>query len=146
MGAGHVKALRYTVPGQPVSTNQGYRGLVVGRQARLALNQEGRAYKELLLWHGWKAWKAAGRPQPLQQAQVALALVFPTLGSDVDGPVKFLLDSLQAAKLVVNDTRIRRVVLEKLDPDGQPRVEIAVGPLSEERCPHCGCACGGVRL
>jgi Holliday junction resolvase RusA-like endonuclease len=135
--------IRYTVPGQPVSTNHGYSGTQGGR---LKLNTKGKSYKETLAWSAFAAWQKARRPEPLEQAAVALGLSFNTLGSDIDGPVKFILDSLQVAKLVVNDTRIRRLVLDKLDPDGKPRVEVAVGPFVQERCPHCGCACGGVRL
>jgi hypothetical protein len=143
-----VTVLRYTVPGAPVSTNQGYRGAVIktrhGMQHRLVLKPEGKAFKDWLQACARVAWMKAGRPSALERAQVVARLVFPTLGSDIDGPVKFLLDSLQAAGLVVNDTRIRRLVLEKMDPDGSPRIEVAVGPTGG-CCPTCGCTCGGLR-
>lgn len=137
--------IRYTVQGAPVSTNQGYRGAVVGSQHRLVLNQEGKDYKAWLHLHARRAWARAGRPYPLEAAAVAVRFIFPTMGSDIDGPLKFVLDSLQAGELVVNDTRIRRVVLEKAEPDGRPRVELAVGPMTREVCPTCGCTCGGLR-
>lgn len=137
--------VRFVVPGAPVSTNQGYSPACWGKRVGFRLNSDGQEFKARLLNAARRAWMDAGQPDPLPQAQVSARIFFPTRGSDLDGPCKFLLDCLAPAGLIVNDNRIRRVVLEKPAPDGDPRVEIAVGPLAA-RCPHCGCSCGGLQV
>lgn len=138
------EVIRYTIPGVPVSTNHGYSPARWGKRIGLRLNDRGEEFKARLLAAARAALMAAGHPDPLEQAQVAARIYFPTRGSDIDGPVKFLLDSLQASRVLLNDNRVRRLVLEKPDPDGDPRIELAVGNLGE-RCPHCGCCCGSVK-
>lgn len=139
-----VEPIRFVVPGAPVSTNQGYSPARWGKAVGFRLNDRGADFKERLLAAARRAWMEAGQPDPLPQAMVAARIFFPTRGNDIDGPLKFLLDCLQPAGLIVNDNRVRRVVLEKPAPDGEPRIEMAVGPVGG-RCPSCGCCCGGVR-
>jgi hypothetical protein len=117
--------LCYTVPGAPVSTNHGYKPARWGNRHGMVLTPEGEAYKGLLLFYARKAWMRAGRPC-LESADVTVRFVFKTRRSDADGPVKFVLDSLQAAGFVKNDSRVRRITVEKLEPDGKPRTEIEV--------------------
>lgn len=141
--------LRFTVPGKPVSTNQGY--LHVTRRGRSIsmLTPEAVSYKALLAAHARRAHRAAGAPPVIEQgAVVGVRFTFPTLGSDLDGPAKFVLDAVAGgsrghpgAGLVVNDTRVRRLVVEKADPDGLPRTVVAVATQDEPGCPNCGCLC-----
>jgi hypothetical protein len=148
-----VTVLRFTVPGQPVSTNQGYR-TVTGRGGRpiLKLSDEAGFYKAMLVNAARKAHRLAGSPPAIQEdAIVAVRFFFPTLGSDLDGPGKFVLDSVASgsrghpgARLVVNDTRVRQLIIEKADPDGQPRTVVAVASADEDGCPHCGCLCSSL--
>jgi hypothetical protein len=148
-----VTVVRFTVPGKPVSTNQGYR-TVTGRGGRpiLKLSDEAGFYKAQLVNAARKAHRLAGAPPALEEdAVVAVRFVFPTLGSDIDGSVKFVLDSVASgsrghpgACLVLNDTRVRQLIVEKADPDGKPRTVVAVASADEDGCPTCGCLCGSL--
>lgn len=118
--------LRYTVPGPPVTTNQGYKPASWGKRQGMVLTDAGAAYKARLLLYARKAWMLAGRPEALKKARVAIRFSFKTLGSDIDGAVKFVLDSLAPAGIIVNDNRVRRLEVDKLDPDGVERTEVDV--------------------
>lgn len=154
--------IRFVDRCEPVTTNHGYKpGLRqvarygapggVGLRAGMVLTPLGEAYKTRLAFAAHAAHRRAGRPPPLERdVVVGVRFVFPTLGTDLDGPVKFVLDAIAkgtkrhpGAGVVVNDTRVRRLVVEKADPDGSPRTEVAVAQLGDAGgCPACGCMCG----
>ena len=142
-------AIRFTVPGKPVSTNQGYRHAMRRGRSLSMLTDEAALYKARLAGAARRAHALAGRPPPIEHdAIVGVRFAFPTRGSDLDGPAKFVLDGVAGgtrahpgAGLVVNDTRVRWLVVEKLDPDGQPRTEVAVVTPDAPGCPMCGCLC-----
>jgi hypothetical protein len=144
-----VTVLRFEVPGKPVSTNQGYRHAIRRGRSMSMLTPEAAGFKALLTSAARRAHRAAGAPPAIEHgAVVGVRFVFPTLGSDLDGPAKFVLDAVASgsrghpgACLVVNDTRVRRLVVEKADPDGKPRTLVAVATADEPGCPHCGCLC-----
>lgn len=48
--------------------------------------------------------------------------------SDVDNPLKVLLDSLQHSKIIVNDRNIRRLVVEKKAIIAIPKVIVRIKP------------------
>jgi Holliday junction resolvase RusA-like endonuclease len=139
-----VTVLRFMADGPPIATNQGYEPIWVGRgrKARpgFKLSTEGMLYKQRLHVAGTVAWARAGRPAPLERAIVGVRFGFRTHANDIDGPLKFALDAVQASRLVVNDNRVLRVVLEKV-VDGDLRTEVGVAALDAPGCPHCGCQC-----
>lgn len=143
--------IRFTLAGAPVTTNQGYRPAVRNGRPGFILTDEGEAYKARLALAARAAHRAAGSPPAIEHgAIVAVRFVFPTLGTDIDGPTKFVLDATSVdhrhhdlgAPVVANDTRVRHVVLRKADPDGRPRTEVAIAGPGAPCCPTCGCACG----
>lgn len=137
-----MSAITFAVAGQPCSTNHGYKPARFGKRHGFVLTDAGAAYKASLAFGARRAWMAAGRPNPLERAIVGVRFGFKTAASDIDGPLKFTLDSLQAAKLVVNDNRISRVLLERLP--GHPRTEVTIAAPGR-CCPVCGCECASVR-
>ena len=142
--------IRFTVPGKPVSTNQGYRHSLHRGRPSTRLSPEAQDFKARITRAARRAHQLAGNADPIEEhAVVGVRFTFPTLGSDLDGPVKFVLDAIASgsrghpgARLVVNDTRVRRLVVTKADCDGAPRTEVAVTTTSERGCPMCGCLCG----
>lgn len=147
-----MSVVRFQLRGPPVSTNQGYRTVALrkrGGRAGLQLTEQALWYKAGLVQAATVAHRRAGRPAPVEEgAIVAVRFTFPTLGSDIDGPLKFVQDAVSSgsrghpgAGLVVNDTRVRHLVVEKGDSDGHPRTEVAVASPDEPGCPTCGCCC-----
>jgi Holliday junction resolvase RusA-like endonuclease len=134
-------SVSFIVPGQPVSTNHGYRPARFGKRHGFVLTDAGEAYKARLLVAARRAWMNSGRPAALERAVVGVRFGFKTAASDIDGPLKFTLDSLQAGRLVVNDNRITRVVLERIP--GEPRTEVSIAAPGAG-CPACGCECARV--
>lgn len=142
--------ISFTVKGPPVGTNHGY-AMIRTRagQPRMKLTDEAQWFKHLLVKHARAAHRAAGAPEPLEaDAVLGIRFVFPTQGSDLDGPVKFVQDAIAngsrmhpGAGLVVNDTRIRKLIVLKADCDGRPRTEVTLARADEACCPHCGCNC-----
>jgi hypothetical protein len=145
-----VSVVRFEVRGAPVSTNQGYRTIIRnGYRPALKLSDEAAWYKALLVRAASAAHRAAGRPPAIEQGAIlAVRFTFPTLASDVDGPLKFVQDAVSngsrghpGAGLVVNDNRVRRLLVDKAECDGHPRTEVAVASPDEAGCPTCGCCC-----
>jgi hypothetical protein len=136
-----VTPISFIVPGQPISTNHGYKPARFGKRHGFVLTADGETFKNRLLLSARRAWMAAGRPAPLEHAVAGVRFAFKTAASDIDGPLKFALDSLQAARLVVNDNRIARIVLERVP--GDPRTEVVIASPGNA-CPTCGCECGSV--
>lgn len=133
--------IAFVTEGQPVSTNHGYKPARFGKRHGFVLTAEGESYKARLAMAARHAWRAAGRPPVLERAVVGVRFAFRTAASDIDGPLKFALDSLQAGGLVVNDNRIVRVLLERVP--GAPRTEVVIAAPGHP-CPHCGCECARV--
>ncbi len=141
--------ISFILPGPPVGVNHGYKTVPVRGRAALKLSDEALYYKALLASRARAAHRAAGAPPAIEHgAVVGIRFVFATLGSDLDGPVKFVLDSIASgsprhpgARLVVNDTRVRQLVLMKGDCDGEPRTEVSIASPGERGCPTCGCLC-----
>jgi hypothetical protein len=144
-----VTILRFTVRGPQVSTNEGYIHAIHRGRPSTRLSEKAALFKAMVANAARKAHRSAGAPPPIEQgAVVGIRFVFPTLGSDIDGPSKFVIDGLAGgspsypgARLVVNDNRVRRLFVEKPDPDGSPRTEVAVATTDEPGCPRCGCLC-----
>lgn len=146
-------AIRFEVPGAPVGQNQGYRHVQRRGRAITKLTDEAASYKALLAGSARIAHRRAGAPAAIERdAIVAVRFVFPTMGSDLDGPLKFVLDAVTAgsarhpgARLVVNDTRVRTLIVEKADADRQrPRTVVGVADDDEPGCEACGCVCGSL--
>jgi Holliday junction resolvase RusA-like endonuclease len=135
-------SVHFLVPGPPVATNAGYKPARWGKRHGLVLTDQGEAYKTRLRIAAQAAWSKAGRPRALaERVIVGVRFGFKTNANDVDGPLKFALDSL-APRLIVNDNRITRVVIEKTV--GEPGTRVAVASALAPCCPSCGCNCGAV--
>lgn len=115
----------FTVPGQPLSVNRVYSNQRQGAAGRGRFTtREGKAFKALV--HDL-ARIARGHRSPLDEpVVVALAFYFRTLASDIDGPVKPVLDALQRAGLFVNDNRIVQLSVTKAKDPENPRTEVRV--------------------
>lgn len=117
--------ITFTIPGQPLSVNRLY-GTSRKRKTRFRTH-EGTAYKDAAALLARSA--LAGR-EPFQgPVEVGLALYFRTLAADLDGPVKVLVDALQAGGVVANDNQVMKLVVTKARDKGNPRAEVEVVPL-----------------
>lgn len=122
---------------RPVGVNGMYKPVTicVGRRryTRLGKTDEGQAFCDRLLIAARAAWRVlklkpfGGDSRKRVPVMVTLRLTFDSLSWDIDGPIKPILDSLQASGIVWNDNRVRRLVVDVLEPDeARPRVEVAV--------------------
>ena len=121
--------MTFVIPGQPLSVNRLY-GTSRKRKTRFRTH-EGTAYKSgaALL-----AKVARGGAESLRgPVEVHLALYFRTLASDIDGPVKVLVDALQAGGVVANDNQVMKLVVTKARDKVNPRAEVTVLPMEEVR-------------
>lgn len=142
--------ISFALNGPPITTNQAYK-LIQTRygQPRLKLSDEAAWWKLRLAKAARAAHRLAGSPAAIEHGAVlAVRFVFPTLGTDVDGPVKLVQDAVASgtrghpgAGLVVNDNRICELHAFKGDCDGHPRTEVAIALAGELACPRCGCSC-----
>ena len=112
----------FTVPGQPLSVNRLY-GTSRKRRTRFKTH-EGVAYKSAAALLA-KAAMAGAEPMRGPVA-VQLDLYFRTLAADADGPVKVLLDSLEAGGVVANDNQVMRIVVTKARDRAHPRAVVTV--------------------
>lgn len=141
--------ISFELPGAPVTTNQGYRLERRGRFQRLVLSQEAAWYKLHLVRAAKAAARRAGQFEPIDRgAVIGIRFTFPTQGTDLDGACKYVIDSVASgsrghpgAGLIVNDTRVRKLLVEKADCDGHPRTFVSVAGPDEPGCPTCGCTC-----
>ena len=57
---------------------------------------------------------------------------FSSWAPDCDGPAKVLLDLLQSCRFISNDSRVRRLILDKDKDSDNPRAEVEVLPWIEK--------------
>lgn len=137
--------IELTLP-YPVSANVYWRSFVPRGHSRaiVTLSDEAKAYKEKV---GWLV-KAAGVRQPIA-GRVAIEIrLYPARPQDwarrarknplawdddvrcidLDNANKVLLDSLKGVA-IDDDKWVRRIVAERMEPDGEARVVVVVTPL-----------------
>ena len=129
----------------PVSANRYWRTAVVCGRARTYVSEEGKAYKSEV---GWLARKAGVRkpmkgrielqvqlyPQrPQDWAKRAAQAPFDwdddVLCIDLGNAEKVLSDALNGIAWV-DDKQHRRIVLERMEPDGDARLVVTITPLA----------------
>lgn len=75
------------------------------------------------------------REKPLDgNVELSVKFYFPSTAGDCDNRLKLLLDSLQG-RLFVNDRQVKRMTIEVFKDAKNPRVDIAICPLSTPRHP-----------
>lgn len=111
--------VRFTVLGEPVSTNAMY--AYGGRRPRLS--GRARAWKHDVAW----AARAAGAVLLLGDVQVWIAYyhVHEKLHLDVGNVEKVLVDALQGV-VFTNDRQVRRLIVERRHDPSCARVEVCV--------------------
>jgi Holliday junction resolvase RusA-like endonuclease len=124
----------FTVPGDPVGVNQTYR-----RSAGAGLHKslEAVSYAQAIALAGRQAW---GAQEPMRgPVRVFLDLFFSSERSDIDGPVKALLDGLQPCRLrpprpgagiIADDRQVATMVLRRHLDRERPRVEVQVEAIA----------------
>lgn len=120
--------LRLTLPWPP-SVNRYYRSVVVGRSARVLLSAEARSY------HRNCACFCAvirGRKTPLRGAlRLTLALRPPDRRRrDIDGPLKCLLDALTRLGVWADDSQVKKLEVEMLEPVSAGSVDVTVEEIA----------------
>lgn len=121
----------------PVGVNElyqpGWKGFgLATRRPAIRKSERGEAFCHRLLVaarHAWRGMKRAlgGDAHERRPVSVTVHVAFPTYGSDIDGPVKPILDSLQHSGIVFNDNRVDELHVYRLPPDkARPRVEVEI--------------------
>lgn len=136
--------IRLTLP-YPISANRYWRSYTIGKRSVVAISREAEDYKErvnLLCWQ-------AGIREPIVGRVAITVRLFPhrpldwqrrqrKLGPawddgvqclDLDNANKVLLDSLKGVA-IEDDKWVRRIVSERMEPDGEARVEVEIVSLA----------------
>lgn len=109
------------VPGPQVSTNQGYRKR--GNGFGMYLTAEGQDYKFRIALAAKRAWR--GKKMIDKPCKVSVIYYRPSLRGDVDGPGKFVLDSLEGI-VFKNDSVVEEFCQVKGLDRENPRTEIMI--------------------
>lgn len=129
---------------QPVGVNDLYQpGLAFSgggmRRPTIRKTAKGEAFCLRLLlaaraaWRGLRRAAFGGNEKQRVPVSVSIWLAFQSYANDIDGPLKPILDSLQAAGIVWNDNRVDELHVYRLPPDpARPRVEVAVQELEQD--------------
>jgi Holliday junction resolvase RusA-like endonuclease len=137
-----VKVIRFAVLGKPISVNQLYRR---NRNGSVRKSEEAEAYATLVAARGMDARRRARSETTDEPVDVELRIFFANERPDTDGPVKLILDALQApqvtrdvrstrwtgAGIIRNDRQVRNCLVRREVDAARPRVEVAVGPVGE---------------
>ena len=117
-------SINFSVPGPMCSTNQAYRKRGAG--FGLYLSPEGHDYKTRIMFAAKKAMR--GRVMFNSACFVTVVYHRPSRRGDVDGPGKFVLDSMEGI-VYANDSVVTSFTqLKDCDPKN-PRTEITVGEV-----------------
>lgn len=126
---------------KPVGVNELYQpGLAFAaggmRRPVIRKSPTGEAFCHRLLLAARKAWRGlrqtalGGDEKKRIPVAVTIRVAHPTYGSDVDGCIKPVMDSLQHAGIVWNDNRVDELHVYRLPPDREaPRVEVEVSEI-----------------
>jgi Holliday junction resolvase RusA-like endonuclease len=133
-----MNTVRFVVPGKPIGVNELY------RRARRGLRKTdaAAAYVIQIAAHGQQARRRAGVETFRGPVNVELRIFFADERPDLDGPVKLILDALQASRahhnaahrrvgagIIENDRQVQRYTVARGTDRAEPRVEIAVTEL-----------------
>ncbi len=134
--------ISFTLPGEPLGVNALYRSVVVRRRMRVLKSAPGRDYEAALIAAARSARGTA--PTTKRPVAVRIAIFFGSERPDIDGPIKPILDALQApgkpkpgskrqprmgAGVYKNDRQVTRLFVERNVDPGNPRVEVYVVEL-----------------
>ncbi|MEM5294223.1 RusA family crossover junction endodeoxyribonuclease [Burkholderia sp. JPY481] len=149
------KAIVVTLP-YPISANRYWASRIVKPKSGPSfvstyVTPEAKAYKEQVGW----IFRAGGVHEPIAgRVDVALKL-YPKrpqdwesrkrkLGAnwddgvmciDLDNAVKVLMDSIKGIAILEDGWPVRRILLERAEPDGEARVVLTITPLSAQEGP-----------
>lgn len=139
--------ITFSVRGPPVSTNHGYRLALIGKRPALIKTDEAKNYSTAIaaestisLGYAPRSWDRAS------PVVVEIDLYFPDERGDTDGPVKFILDSLQGVPLtesrkgkgsrkriggvIDNDRQVRDYRVRRFVDREHPRTVVRIRPLA----------------
>lgn len=142
--------LTLTLP-YPPSANTYWRSRVVGKVSMTYVSSEAKAYKLAVL----KLCAAAGVLDPIEGRVAITVKLFPQRPQDwarrarkdpagwdndvrcidLDNANKVLLDSLKGIA-IEDDKWVRRLVSERMEPDGEARVVVTIEALARPRLPQ----------
>jgi crossover junction endodeoxyribonuclease RusA len=129
----------------PIRANQYWRSRAVKGVSMTYVSPEARAYKQQVAWLA----KAAGVRQPISGRVCVSYVLYPKrpqdwakraekdpLGwddtvacLDLDNAQKVLFDALKGVA-IIDDKWVRRIVAERMEPDGEARVVVTITPLA----------------
>ncbi|MCY1167107.1 Endodeoxyribonuclease RusA [compost metagenome] len=133
----------------PLSSNKYWRPVHIGNHITIVPTKDAKEYKSLV---GWTA-KAAGVLAPLQGRVSIDIQLFPSRPQDylkrmktdpmhwddtvrcidLDNANKVLLDALKGVA-IVDDSWVRSITSERMEPDGEARVIVSVRPYVRANC------------
>ena len=139
--------IRLTLP-YPISANRYWRSFTAGKRAIVTISREAEEYKNrvnLLCWQAGVREPITGRVaitvrlfphRPLdwqkRQRQLGAAWDDGVQCLDLDNANKVLLDALKGVA-IDDDKWVRRLVAERMEPDGEARVEVEIVALGVEQ-------------
>lgn len=139
--------IRLTLP-YPISANRYWRSFTAGKRAIVTISREAEDYKNrvnLLCWQAGVREPITGRVaitvrlyphRPLdwqaRQRKLGAAWDDGVQCLDLDNANKVLLDALKGIA-IDDDKWVRRIVAERMEPDGEARVEVEIVALGVEQ-------------
>lgn len=139
--------IRLTLP-YPISANRYWRSFTAGKRAIVTISREAEDYKNrvnLLCWQAGVREPITGRVaitvrlyphRPLdwqkRQRQLGAAWDDGVQCLDLDNANKVLLDALKGIA-IEDDKWVRRILAERMEPDGEARVEVEIEALAVEQ-------------
>ena len=117
----------FVAPGRPCGVN----AVHVGGKRPFVKSRKARDFATNVALHGLLARKAAHWKITTDPVEVAIRIHFADERPDTDGPVKAILDALQAggAGFIANDRQVRAYRVERAIDRDRPRVEVTIGPI-----------------
>ena len=120
--------LKYTVPIKPISINATYKR---GAGRGFYLSDEARVFKDTLQFYGRLAATRAKHKTTENIVGVRIDFYFQSARSDIDGPIKSVLDSLQHSQIVKNDSQVKEFSVGSHIDKLAPRVEIYLAEIKD---------------
>ena len=127
--------MTFTVPGEPLGVNALWRS----QQGRVHKSPKAEQYAQAVMAHAAAARMRAGGDTLTGPVAVELRVYFGSERPDIDGPVKVILDAMQAttarrtgASVYLDDRQVHRLLVTRHVDRERPRVEVEVVSLERD--------------